>query len=396
MAFSPLPLGYCTNVHPCRTVADVPLVLDRHAVPVRDRCGFDISVGLWLPEPAIREATASPRSQADLVAAVAHRGLGCHTMNAFPYGDFHGARVKEQVYLPDWTDPRRLDYTLACARLLAALLPPGGEGSVSTLPLGFKALVEPQGADHVRAFRAAATRQLLACGRQLAELEATTGRCIRLAVEPEPFCMLETTAETVDFFTGLFAAAATSGDEAHARRHLGVCYDVCHQAVEFEDAATAIAALAAADIRINKVQISCAIELTDADDPEQRESLAAYVEPRYLHQTFGRAADGSLQRQVDLTHDLIREPAAAWRACRTWRVHYHVPVDAERIGPLATTRRDLERALTAIGGLPYAPHLEVETYTWPVLPTAAAEPLAAGLARELIATRSLLAAPPEA
>jgi hypothetical protein len=395
MAFSPLPLGYCTNVHPCRTVADVPLMLDRHAVAVRGQCGFDIAVGLWLPEPAIREATASPRSQADLVAAVSARGLGCHTMNAFPYGDFHGARVKDQVYLPDWTDPRRLDYTLACARLLAALLPPAVEGSISTLPLGFKAFAESRGPAHAREFVAAAVQQLLACGRQLADLEARTGRCIRLAIEPEPFCLLETTAETVEFFAGLFAAAADAGVEPVARRHLGICYDVCHQAVEFEDAAAAIAALAAAEIRINKVQISCAIELADSGDPTQRAALAAYVEPRYLHQTFGRAADGSLLRQVDLTPELVRDPPADWQTCRTWRIHYHVPVDAERIGPLATTRRELERALAAIGGLPYAPHLEVETYTWPVLPQASAEPLAAGLARELIATRALLAAPPE-
>jgi sugar phosphate isomerase/epimerase len=392
MAFSPLPLGYCTNVHPCRTVADVAVVLDRHAVAVRDRCGFDIAVGLWLPEPAVREATATAGAVAAVAAAVADRGLVCHTMNAFPFGDFHGARVKEQVYLPDWTDPRRLDYTLACARLLAALLPVGVEGSISTLPLGFKDFFADRGADRVRAFRAAAIDQLLACGRGLADVEATTGRCIRLAIEPEPFCVLETVAETVAFFAELYATAARRGEEPLARRHLGLCYDVCHQAVEFEDAAEAVATLDAAGVRINKVQVSCAIEMADPGDAAAREALAAYVEPRYLHQTFGRAADGTLRRQVDLTAGLVRDPAAEWLACRPWRVHYHVPVDAERIGPLGTTRRELERALRAIGSLSYPPHLEVETYTWPVLPNASAEPLAAGLARELVATRALIAA----
>jgi sugar phosphate isomerase/epimerase len=378
MAFSPLPLAYCTNVHPCRAVADVPTVLDRHALAVRERCGFGISVGLWLPEAAV----ADPAAGATVADALAGRGLTCHTLNAFPFGDFHGARVKEQVYLPDWADRRRLDYTLACARLLAALLPPGGEGSISTLPLGFK------GFGHGPDFLAAASDALLAAARGLAALEAATGRVIRLALEPEPCCVLETTAETVAFFEHLFARAQPLGIEPLARRHLGVCYDVCHQAVEFEDAATAIATLAAAGIRINKVQISCAIEATDPTDPAARAALLAYVEPRYLHQTFARDAGGALHHAVDLTAELIAD--AAWQARGPWRIHYHVPVDAERIGPLQTTRGELVRALAAIRMLDYAPHLEVETYTWPVLPGADPIDLAAGIARELIATRALM------
>lgn len=378
MAFSPLPLAYCTNVHPCRAVADVPTVLDRHALAVREQCGFGISVGLWLPEAAV----ADPAAGATAADALARRGLTCHTLNAFPFGDFHGARVKEQVYLPDWADRRRLDYTLACARLLVALVPPGGEGSISTLPLGFK------GFGHGPDFMAAASDALLTAARELAAIEAATGRVIRLALEPEPCCVLETTAETVAFFTALFERAARAGIEQEARRHLGVCYDVCHQAVEFEDAATAIATLAAAGIRINKVQISCAIEASDPTEPAERAALLAYVEPRYLHQTFARDVGGALHHAVDLTADLIADPA--WHARGPWRIHYHVPVDAERIGPLHTTRGELLRALAAIRALDYAPHLEVETYTWPVLPGADPVDLAAGIARELIATRALI------
>jgi hypothetical protein len=235
---------------------------------------------------------------------------------------------------------------------------------------------------------AASGDALLACAREFAALEAATGRTIRLALEPEPCCILETTAETVAFFTALFERAARAGIEQEARRHLGVCYDVCHQAVEFEDAATAITALTAAGIRINKVQISCAIEAASPADPAQRDALLAYVEPRYLHQTFARAADGAIHHAVDLTPEVIADPA--WHARAPWRIHYHVPVDAERIGPLRTTRSELVRALAAIKTLDYAPHLEVETYTWPVLPGADPVDLAAGIARELIATRALI------
>jgi len=382
-----VPLCYCTNVHPCRSAAEVERILDDYALPVRERAGFDIAVGLWLPAVAAAETLAAPAVQAGLRHALESRRLTCHTLNAFPFGDFHGSRVKEQVYLPDWSDPRRLDYTRNCARLLAGLLPDGVEGSISTLPLGFKPAARPPGFDD------AVVHRLLELAADLARLRAETGRTIRLAIEPEPFCLLETTAETIDFFGRLWAAAEAAGCGAVAREHLGVCYDVCHQAVEFEDAAAAVGGLAAAGIRINKVQISCAIQLDDPSDAGARAALAAFAEPRYLHQTMALTADGRILREVDLTPALTADPAPEWRTARTWRTHFHVPVDAERLGPLGTTRQELRRALAAIAGLDYRPHLEVETYTWPVLPGAAPADVVEGLARELVATRDLLGQP---
>lgn len=379
-----LPLSYCTNVHPCRRGADVPHVLDEYTVPVQARCGFEIGAGLWLPAEALADVMASPTQTQELVLALRERQLVCYTLNAFPYGDFHSERVKEQVYLPDWSDPRRLEYTTQCARLLAALLPHQVEGSISTLPLATKLLVQPAG------FEQAAIGQLLELSRRFEQLAKTTGKTIRLAIEPEPFCLLETTSETIGFFERLWQAADAAGCGAAAREHLGVCYDVCHQAVEFEDAAEAIERLTAAQIRINKVQISCAIELENPADPAAREALARFVEPRYLHQTMARTSDGRVLRAEDLTKSLALQPDADWSNAQTWRTHFHVPVDAERLGVLKTTRDELRRALAAIRALAYQPHLEVETYTWPVLPGASATTLVDGLARELIATRKML------
>jgi len=387
-----LPLCYCTNVHACRTAADVPRMLDTYAVPVRRRAGFDIAVGLWLPAAAVDEVLATPAARAGIRRALEDRGLTCHTLNAFPYGDFHGRRVKERVYLPDWSDPRRLDSTLASATLLAELLPAGAEGSISTLPLGFKLLPRPAG------FLDAATAQLLTVARRLADLRAETGRVVRLAIEPEPFCELETTAETLAFFARLRQAADAAGCGPAAREHLAVCYDVCHQAVEFEDAATAIGQLVAAGIRIAKVHVSCAVQLDDPADATARAALARHAEPRYLHQTFARTADGRILREIDLSAGLAIAPPDEWARAVCWRTHFHVPVDAERIGPLGTTRADLRAALAAVVAHGIDPHLEVETYTWPVLPGSAdtvVDPAAAlveGLARELVATRDLMAA----
>jgi len=395
MTISNLPLSYCTNVHPGRTVAEVEDGLDRYTLPIKANYGSELSAGLWLAAPVIRELEQTPDGVKRFADGLRSRGLTCYTLNAFPYGDFHSARVKENVYLPDWTQPNRLDYTLACARVLAAFLPEGVDGSISTVPLGFKLF------EHPADFADRCADQLIELARRLSHLHHETGRLIRLAIEPEPLCVIETTAETLSFFERL----RTRADDARAldevREHLGVCYDVCHQAVEFEDVPASIRSLVAADIRINKVHITCAIEIADPGrNEEARRILSRYVEPRYLHQTFARLGDeeksklslnaGRTVTQVDLDEQLTSSPSAEFRDAPMWRVHFHVPVDAEHLGPLGTTRGELKQALATLPELDYAPHLEVETYTWEVLPGGGAPNIIEGFTRELLATKKLL------
>ena len=143
MSLSQLPLSYCTNVHPGRSVAEVEAGLERYTIPVQKRFSQPLAAGLWLAKPVVTELLATPDGVRRFAEGLSKRGLTCHTLNAFPFGDFHGTRVKENVYLPDWTSDDRLQYTLQCATVLAELLPEGGESSISTLPLGFKAFKHP-------------------------------------------------------------------------------------------------------------------------------------------------------------------------------------------------------------------------------------------------------------
>jgi hypothetical protein len=169
-----------------------------------------------------------------------------------------------------------------------------------------------------------------------------------------------------------------------------VCYDVCHQAVEFEEPADCVAALDRAGVRVNKVQVSCAVELAHpADNREGRDALRRFVEPRYLHQVFARSG-GRTFGAVDLTEEFLNDPGPDFKSAEVWRVHFHVPVDAERIGPLGTTRSALAPALAAVAALSYAPHIEVETYTWTVMPGEVGTDLVTGLANEIDATQRIL------
>ncbi|MGC1274899.1 MAG: metabolite traffic protein EboE [Planctomycetaceae bacterium] len=385
MSLSTLPLCYCTNVHPGRTLAEVEQGLESYAASIARLFDGPLSIGLWFADSVSHELVETPGAISRLRDRLAEHGLSCHTLNAFPFGDFHDDRVKELVYLPDWSTPERLDYSLRCAAILAELIPEGREGSVSTLPLGFTPAVE------TLAFVDDCISNLLSAAKRLDELHSESGRVIRLAIEPEPFCRIETTPEAVAFFARLRQRADADGCRELVDQHVGLCYDVCHQAVEFEDAAESIAAIRQADIRINKVQISCAIELArPAENAEGRQALAEYVEPRYLHQTFVRRPDGELIRLPDLAREFCLEPPASFLDAESWRVHFHVPVHETQIGPLATTRPQLESALAAIATLDYAPHLEVETYTWNVLPGGERLSIVEGIVAELAATRKLL------
>ena len=386
--FPTLPISYCTNVHPGPSLDAVLDGLRTYTGPLNEAVG-PLAAGLWLCEPVARELD-DPAALARLKDALGELGLVTYTLNAFPQGLFHAERVKEEVYRPNWADARRLDYTARCAELLTRLIPPGVEGSLSTVPLGF-----PGDVTDGEAFEAACRANLVALARRLDDLHDETGVVVRLAIEPEPCCVLETTAQAVAFFERLRIDAEAAGAAEAVERHVGVCYDVCHQAVEFERATDCVRAYRDAGVRIVKVHASCALEC-DPADAAQRAALAAFAEPRYLHQTFARSRTSEVSRVLDLTAALCESPEGPFADAALWRTHFHVPVDAEAVGPLKTTRGDLREALRAVHALPYAPHLEVETYTWAVLPGQTPD-LVAGLSAEVRATRRLLeeAAKPE-
>jgi hypothetical protein len=365
MTLSTLPLSYCTNVHPGRTVAEVLDGISTHSAEARQKLDFPMAAGLWLSASVVRELTDQPDLMEQLAQTLWQHDLCCYTLNTFPFGDFHSDRVKEQVYLPDWTAASRVTYTEECANLLSRLLPPGAEGSLSTVPLGGRMNT------HSANFHAICHTNLIRIARHLHELYETTGRKIRLGLEPEPMCELSgTEGWTLPAFRRLYEQAEVLNCEPLVREYIGLCFDVCHQAVEFEDVARSIDLFVKNGIRINKVHITNAAELVDpANNAEGREALCRFVEPRYLHQTYALFSDGRVESRVDLLEeDIRRSPADHFLQADRWRVHFHVPIYAETLGPLKTTRPDLASALRKVAKLDYAPHLEVETYTWPVMP----------------------------
>ncbi|MER6157793.1 metabolite traffic protein EboE [Streptomyces sp. NPDC001868] len=363
-------LGYCSNVHQAEDLDGVLAQLATYAEPVRERLGADrLGIGLWLARDVVSELVVEPSELKRLKGELAARGLETVTLNAFPYAGFHREVVKKDVYLPDWADEARLSHTLDCARVLAALLPDDAErGSVSTLPLAWRTPWPPDRAD-------AARRALDRLTAGLAEIESDTGRRIRVGFEPEPGCVVETTAQAVRELRGLDP------------ERLGVCLDACHLAVQFEEPGAALRRLAEAGLPVVKLQASCAVEAPDPADPATRTALGRFVEPRFLHQTRTPTAAGV--RGADDLPDAL--DGALPTDTGPWRVHFHAPLHADPEPPLRTTADQLSLVLAGLlgGASADCDHIEVETYTWSVLPEPPTD-LPGGIAAELAWARDRL------
>lgn len=364
-------LGYCTNVHAGEDLPEIVGQLDTYAVTARRALGADrLGVGLWLAAPVAAQLAADPGAVEELRHDLDVRGLDVVTLNGFPYGAFHAPVVKHAVYRPDWLTDARMDYTADLALVLAGLLPDdAARGSVSTLPLAWRT-------PWTAADRAAARGRLAELADRLAAVHARTGRLVRVGFEAEPGCVMETTGQT---------AAELAGADT---RYLGVCLDLAHLACAWEEPAAALARLAAAGLPVVKVQVSAALQADDPQDPATAAALRPYAEPRFLHQT--RSAAGPAADDLGEALDAgLPGP---------WRVHYHVPLHADPQPPLRSTVGVLRTALAELVGGERAvcDHLEVETYTWNVLPPGQRPSgpgrLAEGIAAELAFTRGELLA----
>lgn len=368
----PVPgLTYCGNVHAAADLDAWLATLTRFAAPVAAACGESgpFPLGVFWPAALAARLAAEPAARARVRAELESLDLRIATLNVFPHGDFHGERVKERVYRPDWAAEARVRYTLDAARAAAALAEPGTVLPLSTLPLGF-------GGGDLVAMRA----NLARVARALAEVEAETGVCCVLALEPEPACLVETAAEALACVQAVRHEDASPAVE----RHLGVCLDLCHLAVMAEDPLAAMAQLAAAGVSVAKIQVSACLEVRGAGGLVR---LLAWDEPRYLHQTVGILPGGAHVRALDL--DEVRRRQVEFAAAKVVRTHFHVPVFWDEDGEFGSTRTSLTHTLRTMDPL-RLPILEVETYTWHVLPgfSGRDEDLVAGLAREVAFVRA--------
>ncbi len=352
-------LAYCTNIHPAETWDETLTALKTHVLAVRDRISSEepYAIGLRLSQRAASELIGE-----DGGPLLAFRGWladeNCYvfTINGFPYGAFHDTRVKEKVYQPDWTSPERLAYTNHLFIIINELCPRHAGGSVSTLPGSFKEF----GANEKLIFQ-----NLYACALLIEELALENEKDLHLGLEPEPLGHFENTEETIAFFER-FLNSVPNPDLT--RRRIGINYDTCHFALEFDDCHQSLKALTEAGLRISKIHLSNALSF-DPRNPEALSAIRAFDEPTYLHQVILNTQP--LTRYKDLP-DFQDVPPSATEG----RVHFHIPLYSEPLDPIGSTLDHAEAALAYLKEHPHTcSHLEIETYTWSVLPKHLQKPL---------------------
>lgn len=388
-------LSYCSNIHPGETWEATFENLKKYIPEVKGRlkCEGAFGIGLRLSHEASL-VLERPEALHTFQTWLKEENAYVFTLNGFPYGDFHRTVVKDQVHFPDWTTVERRDYTIRSFRILAQLLPEGMDGGISTSPISYRHWFKSD--DELKAGMETATKHLLEVVAELYQIKKETGKSLHLDIEPEPDGILENSNEMVWLFTDwlipqgrtwLAEELGISQEYAEEilKEHIQVCYDVCHFAIVYEQPSDTFAKFEKAGIKIGKIQISAALRVLIPELPEARDllkvNLLPFEESTYLHQVVAKSEQGSLNSYPDLPEALkVLESTGDTE----WRIHFHVPVFLDNYGSLASTQDQISIVLNEILKNPsWTNHLEVETYTWEVLPEKSRLPLGESIAREL-------------
>lgn len=385
-------LTYCSNIHAGESWTEVSANLQQYIPKLKSIIAPNQSfgIGLRLSNLAAEELLADNMLD-KFKAWLTENQLYVFTINGFVYGGFHKQRVKEQVYMPDWSDTARQNYNLNIIKILSALTPTGGESGFSTSPLSYKPLLNNKTTENV--FRTASMHlaQLVVA---MVVIHQQEDKLLHVDIEPEPDCLLERTEEVIQFFKKWLLPIGSAylidhlhissmQAEEYIRRHVRVCYDLCHLSLQFERPEEIFKRLMTEDIQIGKIQISSALKIniptTTTERKKLAETLMQFADSTYLHQVIARHANGNLEHHSDLGIALAQLETTS---AQEWRIHFHVPMFVEHYQTLQSTQNDIVTALKLLQQNKATRHLEIETYTWEVLPTDLKIDLAASLHRE--------------
>ncbi|GHB76940.1 metabolite traffic protein EboE [Persicitalea jodogahamensis] len=384
-------LTYCSNIHPGEAWNAHFKELKDNLPYIRKELadGQPFALGLRLANDASIELSNPDRLQ-EFKDWLSEHDLYVFTMNGFPYGGFHDTVVKDQVHAPDWTTLDRTEYTKRLFSILAQLLPNGMDGGVSTSPLSYRFWWNDEGATD-NAFQTA-TQNILQIADYLVEIKRETGKLMHLDIEPEPDGLLENSTEFVNWYRdhllpmGIPYLQEKYGfTDSQAKDalldHIRLCFDVCHVAVAYEEPKEVLERLNSEGIKVGKIQISSALKMDLKENKAEKiQSLRSFNEPVYLHQVVARASNGTFEKYPDLPEALADESAAN---ADEWRIHFHVPLFVDSYGKLNSTQAEIVKTLDLLKEKPFTQHMEVETYTWGVLPDEIQKPIGQSIVREL-------------
>ncbi|MEH2337823.1 metabolite traffic protein EboE [Nostoc sp.] len=374
-------LTYCSNIHPGESWLEVFANLEKYVPNLKSSLSptEPFGIGLRLADAAAKQLLES-NNLAQFQDWLTQENLYVFTLNGFPYGGFHRQVVKDQVYAPDWSTQERVNYTLNLIQILAILLPEGLDGGISTLPLSYKPWCKEDQATFETVMKKSCLN-IASVVTEMIRICEETGKILHIDLEPEPDGLIENTSEVIDFYHnwllpigGNYLSEKLNIEQSLAEtkllEHVRVCYDTCHFSVEYEQPQSVFGRLQSAGIKIGKIQISAAIKVKIPAEIEKRslivERLRPFAESTYLHQVIERRSDGTLDHYPDLITAL---PHVEKSLAEEWRTHFHVPIFIHDYQILQSTQDDIATVLHLLQTNNACQHLEIETYTWDILPS---------------------------
>lgn len=380
---------YCTNIHPGQDWDNTFKHIKKYVPEVKRQVAPDTSFGLGL---RLSNKASEQLNEKDRLSQFKKwldtEDIYVFTMNGFPYGNFHDERVKDRVHAPDWTTPERLSYTKRLFQQLAILLPEGISGGISTSPITYRHWHTSE-EDLISAFESGA-KHFTEIISHLYQIEEQTGKYLHLDIEPEPDGLLENSDEVIRFFEDYLIPIATAQlkskhgwDQEESRkyilRYITLCYDICHFSLAYEEPIATFKKLEDHGIVIGKIQVSAALKILS--DQKQNnaiwETLSRFDEPTYLHQVTEKIGD-QVRTYNDLPALLKNKPDF-----KELRAHFHVPIFLEQFEALYSTQDHILKVIEVLKEEHISDHLEIETYTWDVLPAALKKDLVASIVREI-------------
>jgi hypothetical protein len=390
-------LTYCSNIHPGEDWKEHFSVLKTSVPEIKTKVSPEMTMGLGLR--LANQASIDLLTQSnfdDFKNWLDANGIYVFTMNGFPYGNFHNTVVKENVHKPDWTTQERTAYTIRLFDLLVKLIPNDlQEGGISTSPLSYRFWWKtPESLDNAIN---SATQNILLVVDFLIDLHEKTGKIFHLDIEPEPDGILENSDEYINWYTNFLIPMGIKHLENKGfsnvdaaiviKRHVQLCYDVCHFAIGFEEPNKVIQKLEKHGLKVGKIQISSALKIDFNTNAEAKlNAIKQYNEPTYLHQVVAQKKDGSFQKFPDLSEAIANFDVSI----SSWRVHFHVPLFIEQYGLLESTQSDIIETINLQKQKQFCNHLEIETYTWGVLPAEFQATLNDSIIREINWVKKLL------
>ena len=382
-------LTYCTNIHAGANWSSTFSSIKEHVPKIKKKVSPDASFGLGLRlSNTASEELNEGANFLDFKEWLQQNDVYVFTMNGFPYGNFHDERVKDNVHAPDWTTPERLQYTKRLFVQLAELLPEGMSGGISTSPISYKYWHNSQ-EEKQKAFEIGA-KHLAEVVLQLIAIESDTKKKLHLDIEPEPDGLIENSDEVLSFFKEYLLPIATQEitkklgitiekAEGFIKRHITVCYDICHFSLAYEEPEYTFRKFKAAGIQIGKIQVSAALKIVfnALDATEIWNTLSRFNEPTYLHQVT-ELVDGKVKTYNDLP--IVLENRKDFTELRA---HFHVPIFLEQFGKLYSTQDHILKVLDYLKKHTVSEHLEIETYTWDVLPVELKKDVSESIIREI-------------